>query len=245
MNKLVLGIGAVIVAAIVAVGAFIALRGDAPDEFELTDTSDAAESTSDDESGDSADSDGDAAADDSTTASPGDISGTWSVAEGSEAGYRVVEDISGITDFEAVGRTTDVAGTITVEGTTVTSGEFSVLVGSISSDDRRRDTTFANDIMNSREFPSATLVLSEAIELGSLPEDGASVTTTAQGELTLRDATNATPIEVAAQLLGDQIEIVASVDVLFSDYGIANPTNAFVTVRDEGKVEVRLLLSRG
>lgn len=244
MNKLLLGIGAVVVAAVVAIGAFLVLRGDAPEEFQLTDTSEAADSTNDDASGESTDSGGDESTDNGTTAAPGDISGTWSVAEGSEAGYRVVEDISGITDFEAVGRTSDVSGTIAVEGTTVTSGEFSVLVGSISSDDRRRDSTFANDIMNSREFPSATLVLAEPIELGSLPDDGASITTTAQGELTLRDATNATPIEVAAQLLGDQIEIVASVDVLFSDYGIANPTNAFVTVRDEGKVEVRLLLSR-
>lgn len=241
MNKLVLALGAAVVAVIVAVGAFVFLRSNAaPDAFELSDTATGAEEP-DAEEQPADTSEGDGAA----TSDAVGLDGTWSVAEGSEAGYRVVEDLSGITDFEAVGRTSDVSGTIEIEGTTVTAGEFSVLVGSISSDDRRRDSTFANDIMNAREFPSATLVISGPIELGSLPEDGAAVTTTAEGELTLRDATNSAPIEVAAQLLGDQIEIVASVDVLFSDYGIDNPTNAFVTVRDEGKVEVRLLLSRG
>ncbi|MEM7324888.1 MAG: YceI family protein [Actinomycetota bacterium] len=264
MNRVVLGIAVGVVAVIVAVGAFIFNRSNAaPDEFELTDTSAEAAEESDagDDTGDAADDDtGDAATGDASGDSDADaadstdggeaaaldgIDGTWTVADGSEAGYRVVEDISGITDFEAVGRTSDVSGTIEVAGTTVTSGEFSVLVGSIASDDRRRDSQFANDIMNSREFPNATLVITEPIELGSLPEPGAVVNTTAQGELTLRDVTNAAPIAVAAQVLGDQIEIVASVDVLFSDYNIDNPSNPFVTVRDEGKVEVKLLLSRG
>lgn len=241
MNKLVLALGAAVVAVIVAVGGFVFMRSNAaPDEFELSNTATGAEEPdAEDQPADISEDDG------AATSDAVGLDGTWSVAEGSEAGYRVVEDLSGITDFEAVGRTSDVSGTIEIEGTTVTAGEFSVLVGSISSDDRRRDSTFANDIMNTREFPSATLVLTGPIELGSLPEGGAVVNAAAEGELTLRDASNAAPIEVAAQLLGDQIEIVASVDVLFSDYGIDNPTNAFVTVRDEGKVEVLLLLSRG
>lgn len=249
MNRLFLGLGVAAVAVIVAVGAFIINRGNsAPDEFQLTDVSEAA-TDNDSPADDPAEGDAPAAedqADNSASAAEPltDIDGTWTVAEGSEAGYRVVEDINGIIDFEAVGRTPDVDGTIEITGTTVTAGEFSVLVGSISSDDRRRDNQFANNIMRTRDFPTATLVLNEPIELGSLPEPGSTVSTTAQGALTLRDVTNDAPINVAAQVLGDQIEIVASVDVLFSDFGIDNPTNAFVTVRDEGKVEVRLLLSR-
>ena len=42
----------------------------------------------------------------------------------------------------------------------------------------------------------------------------------------------------------DLYELVATIAVLFSDYGLNNPSNAFVTVRDEGLVEVSLTLSR-
>lgn len=179
------------------------------------------------------------------TADGGSLDGMWTVAPGSEAGYRVVEDLRGIQDFEAVGRTSDVTGSVEIEGTAVTGGSFEVDVASIESDDGRRDTEFRGfAVMNAPEFPTATLTLTEPIDFGTVPAPGTPVSATATGELTLRGETNPVTFPVDAQLLDGQIEIVGSIDVLFSDYGIANPSNAFVSVRDEGKVEVRLLLSK-
>jgi polyisoprenoid-binding protein YceI len=217
-----------VVAALVVVGGVVVwaiyLRDDAPAAFELSET--------DDGTGEGS----------QATEQIG-LDGTWTVAEGSEAGYRVVEDLGEVLDLEAVGRTSEVIGSLEISGSTVTSASFEVDVASISSDDSRRDTQFRDRIMNASEFPTATLTLTEPVDLGALPSEEETVSTTVPAELTLRGVTNAVTVPIDAQLVGDQIEIVGSIDVLFSDYGIANPSNPLVEVRDEGKVEVQLFLS--
>ncbi len=250
MNKIVIAIAALVVGLIAAIVIFFAfIRSEADEEFGLTEAGDAAteESADADESADDAyadsDSDSDAGADAASGEAPA-LDGTWTVASDSEAGYRVVEDLGSVLDFEATGRTSQVTGSIDVAGTSITAGSFEVDVASITSDDDRRDGQFTGDIMNAAEFPTATLVLTAPIELGDTPAPGTAIEATATADLTLRGATNSVTFPVQAQILGDQIEVVGSIDVLFSDYGIANPTNPFVTVRDDGKVEVKLLLSK-
>ena len=57
------------------------------------------------------------------TAVDGDVAGTWNVAAGSVAGYRVREQLASLSaESDAVGRTDQVTGSITVEsdGTTTT-----------------------------------------------------------------------------------------------------------------------------
>ncbi len=249
------GIGLVVVALAAILIYFNFVRDDAPEAFELTEPATAETDTTNSggtETTAGSGSDG-AATTDGASAAPADggsadpiaLDGTWLVGAGSEAGYRVVEDLRGIQDFEAVGRTEEVTGTVEITGTTITEAAFEVDVAAIASDDGRRDSQFRGAIMNAAEFPTAAFVLGEPIELGSPPEPGSPVSTTATGELTLRGVTNVVTFPVDAQLLEGRIEIVGSIDVLFSDYGIDNPSNAVVTVRDEGKVEVRLLLDKG
>lgn len=50
------------------------------------------------------------------------------------------------------------------------------------------------------------------------------------------------PLE--ASLVGSEVQVAGSIDVLFSDYGIDNPSNAFVSVRDEGVVEFSLFFTQ-
>ncbi len=172
------------------------------------------------------------------------LDGTWTVGTGSEAGYRVVEDLRDIQDFEAVGRTESVTGSIDIADNVISAGSFEVVVADITSDDNRRDNAFTGDVMAVSEFPTATFTLAGPIELGDDPTSGQPVETSADGELTLRGTTNPVSATIQAQLLDDQIEVVGSIPVLFSDFGIENPSNPFVTVRDEGLVEVRLVLSK-
>ncbi|MEM9889489.1 MAG: YceI family protein [Actinomycetota bacterium] len=209
---------------LVGIGAwFVFLREDAPEEFELTDADAAADGAT-----------ADAGAGDGVV----DIDGQWTVVQPSEAGYRVVEDLGQVLDFEAVGRTTNVTGTIDIADDQVTAGSFQVDVASITSDDSRRDGQFSGPIMNAAEFPTADLVLTAPITVAL---EGVSQAT-ATGDLTLRGVTQPVTFPVDAQVISGQIEIVASIDVLFSDYGIDNPSNPLATVRDEGKVEVLLRL---
>ncbi len=98
--------------------------------------------------------------------------------------------------------------------------------------------------MNSTEFPTADFVLTSPIELGEVPAEGETITAQAIGELTLRGVTNEVSFELTARLVNGEIETLGSIDVLFSDYEIANPSNSFISVRDEGLVEFSLIFVR-
>lgn len=166
----------------------------------------------------------------------------WTATDGSQVGYRVEEILFGV-DTTAVGRTDQVTGSLTIAGTQVTAVDFEVDVASIASDEGRRDEQFRGRIMSADEFPTATFVLTEPIELGAEPGDGVEVTTTATGELTLRGSTQPVTFDVVAKQENGLIGVQGSIPVLFSDYGIANPSFGGITTEDNGLVEFILVFA--
>jgi polyisoprenoid-binding protein YceI len=171
------------------------------------------------------------------------VDGTWTATDASELGYRVKEILFGV-DAEGVGRTNQITGSIVIVGTQVTEGGFEVDVASIESDDSRRDNQFRGRIMSTDEFPTATFVLTEPIELGQIPDDGVQITTTATGDLTLRGVTNPVTFDVTAQRQGDRIGVLGNIPIVFADYEIANPSSGGVTTGDDGLLEFVLVFER-
>jgi len=168
---------------------------------------------------------------------------TWAATEQSEVGYRVKEVLFGV-DTTAVGRSNQVTGSLTIDGTTVTSTDFSVDVATITSDEGRRDNQFRGRIMSADEFPTATFSLTEPIELGVEATDGAAVTANATGELTLRGVTQPVTFEVTAKMENGLIGVQGSIPVVFADYGIANPSTSGITTEDNGLVEFVLVFEQ-
>ena len=181
---------------------------------------------------------------DTAAAAGASLDGTWTVAGGSQAGYRVEEVLLG-QNVEAVGRTSAVTGELTVSGTEVQSGSFSVDLTQVTSDEDRRDDAFQGRIMETATYPTATFELTEPITLAELPADGETVTATATGELTLHGTTRAVTVELTVQRDGDTVNVSGSIPVTFADYGIANPSFGPVTTEDNGEVEFLLALTRG
>ena len=107
----------------------------------------------------------------STSTSSSSIAGTWNVGAGSQAGYRVQEVLVG-QNATAVGRTSKIWGSLTIAGTTVTDGKFTVDMASVVSDQSQRNARFNGPIMNVSRYPTATLTLSSPIDLGSIPVAG-------------------------------------------------------------------------
>lgn len=252
-NKVLGGIGGLVVAAVLAIVVFFTfIREDAPDEFELRTSEEIAESDAAD--GDNSETDDSASEDPPSEADEADeadeagatgVEGMWTAGPESVAGYRVVEDFaSGLKDFEAVGRTNVIDGFLTIEGTTVTTANFEVDIATITSDSGTRDNQFTGPIMNADEFPTAKFVLTSAIELNEIPGDATPISTTATGDLTLRGVTRAVEVAIDAQVVAGEIEVVGNIDVLFSDFEIDNPSNPAVEVRDEGNVEFQLIFIR-
>lgn len=220
----VLGLLGLVVLFFGAIFLYAKVLNDSPDEFGTSDLDAALESPS-------------------TVTQPSTSpagAGAWVVTPESELGYRVKEILFGV-DTEGVGRTNEVSGSMVIDGTTVTAAEFTVDVASITSDDGRRDNQFRGRIMTTSEFPTATFVLTEPIELGVEPADGAEVTTSATGELTLRGVTNSVTFDLTARQEGDRIGVLGDIPIVFADYAIANPSNPGVTTEDHGLLEFVLV----
>ena len=180
------------------------------------------------------------AADDSGGATDETLDGRWTVGAGSVVGYRVEEVLFG-QNTEAAGRTEGVTGEIVIAGTTVESGGFEADLTQVKSDEERRDGQFQERIMDTATYPTATFELTAPLELTSIPDDLVQVTTSATGDLTVRDTTRSVTFDVVAQRNGDTIEINGSIPVVFADYGIANPSTGGITTEDNGLVEFVLV----
>lgn len=177
------------------------------------------------------------------SASDGSIAGTYSVTSGSQAGYRVKEVLFG-QDTEAVGRTSAVTGQITVDGTRVTAGDFSVDLTTVQSDESRRDNQFQGRIMDTATYPTATFKLAQPIELSSLPADGATISAKAQGQLTLHGTTRQVTVDVSAQRSASSIRLSGQIPVTFADWNIPNPSFGPASTEDHGLIEFLLVLAR-
>jgi len=176
-------------------------------------------------------------------AQPSDVSGNWKATRKSTLGYRVKEVLGGV-DTEGVGRTNQVNGSLRIQETTLLSAVFEIDVASIKSDSSKRDNQFTGNIMDTATYPTATFRLLTPIELGAVPTDGQNITATAQGELTLHGVTQQVSFDVTAKIANGIIGVLGSIDITFADYGIANPSNAFVSTGDTGLLEFVLAFER-
>jgi len=171
------------------------------------------------------------------------VDGDWNITTDSELRYRVTESINGF-DTEGVGTTNQVTGVLTIAGTTATAADFTVDMATFTSDESRRDGQFNGRIMAVDDFPTSRFVLTEPIEFGSVPAEGEQITATATGELTLRGVTRPVTFELTAQLTNGRIGVLGSIPVVFSDYGIPNPSFGTITTDDEGLLEFVLVFEQ-
>src|SRR5204863_8473221 len=125
---------------------------------------------------------------------------------GSQAGYRVKEVLFG-QSAEAVGRTTNVDGALTIAGAKIEAADISVDLASVTSDRSQRDNQFRGRIMSVTRYPTATFKLTQPIDLGTLPADGATVTAPATGELTLHGTKKTVTTDVTAKRTGGTTQV--------------------------------------
>ncbi|MBO1900678.1 YceI family protein [Leucobacter weissii] len=171
------------------------------------------------------------------------FSGSWVVAEGSEAGYRVDEVLNG-TDVTVTGRTTEVSGDLEVDGLTLTEAVLSVDVASISTDSGSRDDYFRDQALRTDTHPTASFALTEAVTADEAPTAGSTFEYELTGDLTLAGETRAVTFTAQARTDGTTAEVVGQVPIVFADFGVAAPDLGFVSVEPDGYVEFDLVLTR-
>lgn len=173
--------------------------------------------------------------------SAGAADGTWNIKEGSEVGYRVKESINGF-DTTANGRTQTITGTMVADGTTITSGEFTVDMTTFKSDESRRDAQFNGRVMDVATFPTSTFVLTQPIDFGEIPTEGGTVTASATGDLTLHGTTKSVTFDVQGTFQNGLVGVLGQIPVVFADYGIPAPSLGTVKTEDNGLLEFVLIL---
>lgn len=245
--KLVAIVGVLAVAAAAAF-AWWFLRDDAPEATNITDAAAQVSSTTS----------GTATADgaNGAAATDGDVAGTWNVdtsigefsfedSNGTFAGFRVAEELSGVGSTTAVGRTPEVTGTLEIDGTTVQAATIAADMSALTTNDSRRDGR-ARDALETDQFPQATFVLTSPIDLGAEAVSGDPVAVDADGDLTIHGVTKPVTFPLDAQLVNGTIVVTGTLDVTFSDYGVELPTAPIVlSLDDNGQIELQLFFTRG
>ena len=169
--------------------------------------------------------------------------GEWAVVADSVVGYRVKEILFG-QDTEGVGRTSDVTGSLVIANNEVTSAEFSVDMTTIKSDSSRRDRQVNNRILDTATFPTATFALNESIALTPEALAGSDFTANTTGTLTLRGVTKTVPVALTARLVDNVIEVNGSIEIVFAEWQIPDPSVSAIVVEDRGLLEFLIRFSR-
>jgi polyisoprenoid-binding protein YceI len=238
----------------IAVGGFIAydqvLRGDSVAALSLPAATPAAAATND-ATGSEAPASATAATSGAPVSATG-VAGTWNVASGSQAGYRVRERLANLSaESDAVGRTENVTGSITVEangdGARLTGGTLTVDTTTITSDESRRDNRLRSEGLQTDQYPTATFTVTQPVDVPASALAGTATDITLTGDLTLHGVTKSVQIPAQAQLVGDTMQVAGSLAFPLSDYQISPPNvgGFILSISDQGTLEFLVSFSKG
>lgn len=121
------------------------------------------------------------------------------------------------------------------------SGEFTVNLPSLKTDQDRRDSWIRDNALESNRFPVAKFVATSINNAPASYTDGAEVTFQLLGDLTVRDITQPVTFDVTATLTDDTIKGVATTAMKISSFGFDPPNFAnTLTVADDFTIQVEL-----
>lgn len=180
-----------------------------------------------------------------TAAAPpvGSIEGTWDVASGSMAGFRIEQTVLGMRG-DIAGRTDAVTGQIVVAGDRITAAEFRIDLTTITAGGKAPPQLALS--LETARFPDATFTLTQPLVLDAAFRSGQVVTATATGELTMHGMTRPVSIALSGRRDGTTLQAAGSIPVLFSDWDIpaAEGYGFLGSLADRGVAEFLVTMER-
>jgi len=179
-----------------------------------------------------------------TAAALSPVSGTWHVAAGSVAGFRVPERALGAGSV-VVGRTSAVTGSMIADGSTVSAAAFRVTLTALKVDGKPQQQLAAS--LTTGAHPVADVRLISPLALSPAFASGATEHASARGLLTLNGVSRPVTIRLDARRDGAAIDVAGSIPVSFVIWHIAQPAGFgwFGSLSDHGIAEFRLILDLG
>lgn len=230
-------IAAVLLVAAIAVGIGFAGQGDEESgELSLADAPVATEAEAEPADDEAPDSEAIAEADSAPEAGseltlPGDVAGKEYVivAGESEVTYTIAETLRGLA-ATAVGRTSELSGTLRLDG----ASEVTIDLSTFASDQSRRDSFVRGQMFSD---PIAVLTV-DSLDLPATYAEGEVVNTSFEGSFTIQGVTQPVTWVAEARLTGDRLEVAADTDIGFSQFELNAPNTGFVQVEDPIHIEV-------
>lgn len=249
---------AVVAGIALGVGAYLAydnvLRGDAAAPLALPSAgtaTDAAAGTADPATSVASATAGNGASTAPGTGTGRDVTGTWTIVEGSEAGYRVREQLANLpAESDAIGRTSNVSGSITLvaagDAARLTEGEITVDTTTIASDRPQRDNRLRSEGLQTGQFPTATFKITAPVDIPAAALAGTASDVNLAGDLTLHGVTKSVQIPAKARLVDGRIQVVGSLPITLADYQITAPNvgGFIVSIADDGTLEFLAVFAR-
>lgn len=173
----------------------------------------------------------------------GPLNGTWSIASGSVAGFRVRASALGI-GTDIVGRTGAVTGTIAVARNWAIGAKLTIGLAGLRVAGKAEPQLAAS--LRTRQYPTATFSLTRVTTLGPAFASGAVITRQAFGFLSLNGTSCAVTVTFTARRDGSALQVAGSMPVDLGYWGIQEPAGAGIlgSMADSGVAEFRLVLHR-
>jgi polyisoprenoid-binding protein YceI len=173
----------------------------------------------------------------------------YTVASSSFAQYRVREQLAGVSfPTDAVGKTTQISGSVTVNPDGTIDPAHSKIVVDLStlqSDRSMRDNFVGRNVLNTSQYPDAVFVPKQITGLTfPLPQSG-NASFQLAGDLTVRDVTKPVTWDVTGTLSPNQATGTATTSFTFEDFDLNQPRIGMVlSITDKITLEVTITLQR-
>lgn len=151
------------------------------------------------------------------SAPAGPLDGSWAVAAGSPAGFRVQETAPGMSN-DTIGRTSAVTGTVVISGGRVTSAAFRIDLAAITVNSKTQPQFATN--LRTGPYPDATFTLATPVTLSPAFTAGGTASLTATGQLAMNGTTHQVTVSVSARRDGTTLQVAGSIPVTFSAWHI-------------------------
>ncbi len=182
-----------------------------------------------------------------STAYPAGGSMRLTIANGSEASYKVREQLASINfPTDAIGKTSQISGQIVVQPDgkiDAANSKFTVDLSTLVSDRPQRDNFIKRNVLQTDQYPDATFVPTQVSGLPSPVPTSGSVTFKLTGNMTIRDVTKPVTWDVTGQVQGNQASGQATTSFTFEYFNLQQPRVPVVlSVVDNITLQVNLVM---
>lgn len=178
------------------------------------------------------------------------LTGTWTIAAGSVAGYRVREKLGFLpAESDAVGRTSKITGRAVVSESkaivTISQASFVVAVNTLKSNESMRDQHIQTIGIQSATYPKATFALSRPVVLPASALNGNAVHTSVTGIFNIHGTARPETLPIEIKLSDATIQAAGSLTFPWGRFNMTAPSvGGFVNVSGRATMEFKLELAR-